>query len=390
MTAIRLDGLGMTYPPGVVALAGVDLAVEPGEWLVMVGPSGCGKSTLLRLVAGLEEPTQGSVELHGRPMRGVPPHQRDVALLYQKAPLLPGRAVRDNLALAWTLRQPWFRQRLSAEHDRQLREMAERLRLDDVLDRPVHQLSGGQQQRVALGRVLLRQAKICLLDEPLGHLDAPLRAELRREIQMLGQRGAMTMLYVTHDPAEALALGERVAVFDQGRLQQVGKPDELRRQPANRFVAQFCRFDRDEMNMLEGKLVTDGEALWFETALGRLPAPARLSGRLASNLNLIAGIASEDVRILASPSTGTHTMSGSGLAEAAPRLEAVFPMQVMLLESASLGCRALLHRDGTRLVSWVGSEPGLSKGQDVMVAVSLENAMWFELETGRAQFVSSC
>ena len=207
MTAIRLESLGMSYAPGVAALAGVDLVVEPGEWLVLVGPSGCGKTTLLRLVTGLETPTHGSVELHGRPMRGVPPHERDVALLFQKAPLLPGRTVRDNLALAWTLRQSWFRQRLSPGQRRELHALAETLRLGDVLDRPVHQLSGGQQQRVALGRVLLRRARICMLDEPLGHLDAPLRIELRREIQRLGQREATTMLYVTHDPAEALALG---------------------------------------------------------------------------------------------------------------------------------------------------------------------------------------
>ena len=390
MSAIRLQSVGMTYPAGTAALTEVNLVVEPGEWLVIVGPSGCGKTTLLRLIAGLEFPTHGIIDLHGQPMHGVPPHRRDVSLLFQKAPLLPGRTVRDNLALAWTLRQPWFRQRLSTEQQRELHAMAQRLHLEPVLDCPVHQLSGGQQQRVALGRVLLRQAKICMLDEPLGHLDAPLRTELRRAIQAIGQRVSTTMLYVTHDPAEALALGERVAVFQAGRLQQVGKPDELRSRPACRFVAQFCRSDRDELNFLQGKLVSEGGGIWLETALGRLRVSAKLATVCTENSHILAGIPGEDVRILAAPVSENHTMSRSRLVDAALEVEVALPMKVTLLESAAHGTRVLLERDGVQFTSWTDRELGLSKGQNVMVAISLKSAMWFQPETGRMLHVSTC
>lgn len=245
MAEIVLEGLKKIYPGGIQALGNLNLAVSSGEWLVLVGPSGCGKTTTLRLIAGLETPTSGIVRIGGRVMNSLPPHLRDVAMVFQRPALFPNQTVYGNLSFGLRLRLPgiWpFAPRKISEREESLvRETARHLLIGDLLDRYPGQLSGGEQQRVALGRAMVRRAAVGLLDEPLGHLDALLRRNFLQELPLLRKRFPTTMVIVTHDPAEAFALGDRVAVMQGGNLLQVGPPEDLRRNPANEFVAELVR-----------------------------------------------------------------------------------------------------------------------------------------------------
>jgi multiple sugar transport system ATP-binding protein len=232
-------------------LDGIDLDAAPGELLVLAGPSGSGKSTLLRALAGLVEIESGQITLNGERIEQLPPGQRAVGLLFQDAALLPHLDVLDNLCFG-------LRARGVRRHDAETRARAsaDTLGLTALLARKPAQLSGGERQRVALGRALLREPRLLLLDEPLSSLDAPLRARLRREIVELHRRLAAVTLYVTHDQAEALALADRIAVLRDGRLQQIGTPEQLYRRPANVFVAGF--FGEPEINWLDVDARPDG------------------------------------------------------------------------------------------------------------------------------------
>ena len=215
-------------------LGPLDLAVPNGELTVLAGPSGCGKTTLLRLIAGLESPSSGSVSIGGRKMDGVPPHERNVAMVFQDHALYPHMTVRGNLAFPLKMRKV-----ASGEIDGRVRETAEALEIDDLLDRRPNELSGGQQQRVALGRAIVRHPDVSLLDEPLAHLDAHLRVEMRKLLVDLQCRLGLTMLHVTHDQAEATAMADNIVVLYDGHIEQVGKLRDLRETPANERVAVF-------------------------------------------------------------------------------------------------------------------------------------------------------
>lgn len=217
-----------------IAVAAVDLEVQPGELMVLVGPSGCGKSTLLRLIAGLEEATAGEVWIGGRPVDDVAPGHRDVAMVFQSYALYPHMTVARNLGFGLRVRGAG-----RAEIEERVGEVASALGLAELLSRRPGQLSGGQRQRVALGRAMVRDPGVFLFDEPLSNLDAGLRLRTRDEIAALHRRLGTTMIFVTHDQVEALSLGQRVAVMDGGRVQQVGTPDEIYRRPGNLFVAGF-------------------------------------------------------------------------------------------------------------------------------------------------------
>lgn len=217
-----------------MALQRVWLEVAEREFLAIVGPSGCGKTTTLRLIAGLEAPDAGTISLNGKIVNDVPPAEREVAMVFQSHALFPHLTAFENLALGLKLRRV-----PQAEAAARVREMAELLGLADCLARRPAELSGGQRQRVALGRALVRRPQVLLLDEPLSNLDAPLRRGLRRELLRLHRELGLTTLLVTHDPAEALALGERVAVMNGGVIEQVATPAELRARPATQLVAAF-------------------------------------------------------------------------------------------------------------------------------------------------------
>ena len=234
MASITLNQVSKTYPNGQAAVRDLTLQIANGELLVLLGPSGSGKSTVLRLVAGLETPTSGHIQIDGHDVTLVPPQQRDLAMVFQSYALYPHKSVRENLEFGLRVRRTD-----PARLEARVRSTAATLGIEALLDRKPAQLSGGQRQRVALGRAIVREPRAFLLDEPLSNLDPILRLGTRAELALLHQRLAATMLYVTHDQEEAMTLGTRVAVMRDGIIEQVAPPLEVFRDPANLFVAQF-------------------------------------------------------------------------------------------------------------------------------------------------------
>ena len=272
MARVVLENLSKVFVGSVgEAISAVDqanLTIEDRELLVMVGPSGCGKTTTLRLIAGLEEPTSGDVAIDGQVMNLVPPKDRDIAMVFQNYALYPHMSVYENMAFGLKLRKcP------KAEIERRVKAAAELLSLTACLERGPAALSGGQRQRVALGRAIVRQPKVFLFDEPLSNLDPQMRSQMRMEISRLHRRIGSTMLYVTHDPVEAMTLGERIAVMKAGVIQQVAAPMELYRHPANMFVAGFIGWP--PMNLLHGTLMEKGDVLLFQEQAGNGALPGR-------------------------------------------------------------------------------------------------------------------
>ena len=233
MSAVRFEGLRKQFGD-VEVLKGIDLDIASGEFLVLVGPSGCGKSTLLRCLAGLEQPTSGQIHIDGNRVDQLKPQDRDVAMVFQSYALYPHMTVAQNMGFALRLRK-----RPQEEIDSAVCEAAKMLDLEALLERMPSELSGGQRQRVAMGRAVVRRPRVFLFDEPLSNLDAALRSQLRIELKRLHQSLGTTMVYVTHDQVEAMTLADRIAVLDQGVLQQLDTPAEIYGNPSNQFVAGF-------------------------------------------------------------------------------------------------------------------------------------------------------
>lgn len=263
MARIGLYGLSKTYGDGQVAVRDVSLDIADGEFVALVGPSGCGKSTILRMVAGLETPTAGKICLGEQDVTQLPPQDRDVAMVFQSYALYPHKTVHGNLDFPLRMRHV-----APAERRERVRRAAEILGLGQLLDRRPAQLSGGQRQRVALGRAIVREPRAFLLDEPLSNLDPQLRVDTRAELGRLHRRLGTTMVYVTHDQAEALTLGHRVAVLREGELQQVATPHDVYRQPANKFVAGFI--GSPSMNFLPATAEGDDGRIRVRHPLGSL------------------------------------------------------------------------------------------------------------------------
>jgi multiple sugar transport system ATP-binding protein len=270
MSDIVLSTVTKVFPNGVRAVDGVDLEINDGEFVVLVGPSGCGKSTLLRMIAGLEDITEGVVHIGGRDVTDLAPQQRDIAMVFQNYALYPHMTVKENLAYGLKLRKM-----PRAEWKRRVEEVAKTLGLDELLDRKPAALSGGQRQRVAMGRAIVREPKAFLMDEPLSNLDAKLRVSMRAELAKLHERLGVTTVYVTHDQVEAMTLGQRVAVLRDGVLQQVDTPQRLFRQPANLFVAAFI--GSPSMNLVDAQI--DGGRVSFGGFTVPLPERSPLASR---------------------------------------------------------------------------------------------------------------
>ena len=269
MAEIELHNLTKVFPGGTVAVEDVNLRVEDGEFMVLVGPSGCGKSTLLRMIAGLEEVTNGRISVGGRDVTGLAPRRRDVAMVFQSYALYPHMSVRQNIGYGLKVRRA-----PKPETKRRVEEVAALLGLDELLDRRPAQLSGGQRQRVAMGRAIVREPKAFLMDEPLSNLDAKLRVGVRASLAQLHARLGVTTVYVTHDQTEAMTLGQRVAVMRDGRILQVDAPQTLYRKPVNLYVAAFI--GTPAMNLVEARI--DGDDAVFgqfriPLAPGRRPPP---------------------------------------------------------------------------------------------------------------------
>jgi sn-glycerol 3-phosphate transport system ATP-binding protein len=233
------------------ALDGITFEADPGSFVVLLGPSGCGKSTTLRLIAGLDQPTSGTIHIAERDVTRLPPAARGIAMVFQSYALFPHLTVAENIVFG-------LRVRRVPDRDAKLQRVAEMLGLSKLLDRKPAQLSGGQQQRVALGRAIIAEAPVCLMDEPLSNLDAQLRGEMRREIRALQQRLGITMVYVTHDQTEAMTMADRVVLLKDGRIEQVGSPEELYARPATAFTASFLGSPPMNLLALNGSGVLTG------------------------------------------------------------------------------------------------------------------------------------
>jgi multiple sugar transport system ATP-binding protein len=352
MASVRLDGVRKVYDDGQVAVAGATFEVADGELLVLVGPSGCGKSTTLRMIAGLEPVSAGTIAIDGRVVNDEPPKDRDIAMVFQSYALYPHMTVAENLAFGLELRkQP------KSEIERRVRQAAEMLGLGEMLARKPRQLSGGQRQRVALGRALVREPKVFLLDEPLSNLDAKLRATMRTEIAKLHRSLGATMIYVTHDQIEAMTLGQRIVVFRSGEIQQIDTPMGLYERPANVFVAGFL--GNPAMNILRGRLArdedVDGDALQLELGAAVLPLGRPPFGELGRQVGqeVIVGVRPEDLQLV-------DTVAATGYARFAVVVEAVETVGSEAYVHGRFGGREFVARTPSRSLPRVGEPVSLS------------------------------
>jgi len=348
----------------VCALAGVNLEIRDREWMTLIGASGCGKTTLLRLMAGLETPTAGLVRIDGVPVADLAPKARDVAMVFQQPALYPHLTVYENLAFGLRLRGHG-----RAEIRQRVDEVASLLGLETCLDRRPMHISGGQRQRVALGRALARRPKLFLFDEPFSHLDAPLREQLRAELARLHQQLQFTMVYVTHDPQEAMSLGQRVAVMEAGTLLQVATPEQLYRQPAHLRVAEQIGWPR--MALLQGKLMSHEHVVCFQPqGHGGTPGPAlrldnvsteRLAERLGQGVTL--GIRPDQVSVRTSAAAEP---AGQWIPGTVEGIESIWP-----------GWQARVAVPGGTLTWRLPSGETAMVGQAVDVMLDLRQAHFF-------------
>ena len=376
MATISLDRVGKIYPGGVRAVEGVDLRIAHGEFIVLVGPSGCGKSTLLRMIAGLETITEGVMKIDDLVVNELPPQARDIAMVFQNYALYPHMNVHDNMAFG-LLRRRTFPSRFKSimsnayragrraeriEISNKVNAAATTLGISQLLGRRPAALSGGQRQRVALGRALVREPKVFLLDEPLSNLDAKLRVEMRAELRMLHRRLGVTMVYVTHDQEEAMSLGDRVVVLKNGLVQQIAAPQEMYSKPANRFVAEFV--GTPTMNMLEGALSMKDNWATFAAKSLQIQGAVDAWKSLAQSRpqSAVLGIRPEHVLLNAA---GGFAATVEAVEHYGDRMDVV------------------VQTSGQRLVARCSPDASIQEGKSISVAVDLTRAHLFEQnETG--------
>ena len=306
MATVSLKGIKKIYDNKVTAVHDFNLEIADKEFIVLVGPSGCGKSTTLRMVAGLEDISEGDLLIDGKRMNDVEPKDRDIAMVFQNYALYPHMTVAENMAFALKLRKV-----PKEEIDKKVREAAEILDITQYLDRKPKALSGGQRQRVAIGRAIVRSPRVFLMDEPLSNLDAKLRNQMRAEIIKLRQRIDTTFIYVTHDQTEAMTLGDRIVIMKDGFIQQIGTPQEVFDHPANVFVAGFIGMP--QMNFFEGQLVAeDGKySVKVMDAVMELSPEiqAQLKAKNVPSKAVTLGIRPEHVSFV--PEAGAHCLTGT-------------------------------------------------------------------------------
>jgi multiple sugar transport system ATP-binding protein len=386
---VTFKGVGKVYDDGTRAVEDLDLAIADGEFMVLVGPSGCGKTTALRMVAGLEEISEGQVLIGEQVVNEAEPGDRDIAMVFQNYALYPHMSVRDNVGFGLRMRKIG-----REEIDRQVTEISRTLGLEDLLDRKPRQLSGGQRQRVAMGRAIVREPSAFLMDEPLSNLDARLRVEMRGEISRIQRRVETTTIYVTHDQVEAMTMGDRVAVLRRGRLQQVAPPQELFDSPANLFVASFI--GSPQMNMLQGSLELDGDGVAVMLGDQRLVLPDHRAGPLRGNAGreVAVGIRPEftsapterdDARL-----RGELRVAETLGAETLMHLEVPVPpvrseeVQEVARDTDAAALDDLTHADrATFLARFAGSHHP-RPGAQVEAALDRAKLYFFDLETGVA------
>jgi multiple sugar transport system ATP-binding protein len=387
MATISLESLSKVYPDGTRAVSSLDLDIDDGEFMVFVGPSGCGKTTALRMVAGLEDITEGTVRIGDRVVNSLPPKQRDVAMVFQNYALYPHMSAFDNMAFGLKMRN------ISRnERRRRVEDAARALGLEPVLRKKPRTLSGGQRQRVAMGRAIVREPQAFLMDEPLSNLDAKLRVEMRAEIARIQRDLAATTIYVTHDQVEAMTLGDRVAVMRDGVLQQVGAPNELYATPANLFVAEFI--GSPAMNLVGADVTRDDGAVAVSFGEHKLrvdePGLAAHDGR-----RLILGIRPEDLEDAALTEAGQPIETAVDIREdlgsevfvhfavGGPPVRGE-DVQAAVGQEALEATAVQAQRHGSLWVARVGRESGAREGEPLRLAVDTSRLHFFDPDSGDA------
>jgi multiple sugar transport system ATP-binding protein len=363
MASVTFDHVTKTYGGGAHAVSDLQLEIAEGEFLVLVGPSGCGKSTALRMVAGLEKISDGRILIGDRVVNNVAPMSRDVAMVFQSYALYPHMTVFDNLAFGLRNKKV-----PKDEIDRRVREAGKILDLESMLERKPKQLSGGQRQRVALGRAIVREPAVWLMDEPLSNLDAALRVATRAEILKLHQRVGTTTIYVTHDQVEAMTMGDRIAVMKLGVLQQVGTPEELYTRPRNLFVAGFI--GSPAMNLVPVEPVTEDGTAMLRNGGFSVRVPDR-------SLALAAGRGERQLVVGLRPE---HFTVANGSAD----YSATVPAVVEVVEYLGDEQLVHLHAGEVPLVAKLPVEPRLAAGESVTLALPLDKLYLFDLESESA------
>jgi multiple sugar transport system ATP-binding protein len=381
VAGIVLERVSKVFGGGVVAVDDVSLEIDDGEFVVLVGPSGCGKSTLLRMIAGLEEVTEGSIEIDGRDVTDLAPRHRDIAMVFQSYALYPHMSVRDNLGYGLKVRRTQ-----KAEIRRRVDEVAELLGLADLLERRPAALSGGQRQRVAMGRAIVREPRAFLMDEPLSNLDAKLRVDMRASLAQLHERLGVTTVYVTHDQVEAMTLGRRVAVMRAGKMLQLDTPQRLYHQPRNLFVAAFI--GSPTMNLVEAAV--EGNALVFGQF--RVPLPERRPPLRTSKV--VLGIRPEyfEDAAFAQPGKPTLDVAPSVVEELGSEVHALFPVQAPPVTAERLDVApteaSLLTEAHSLFTARLDARTGARPGAPLRVSVDPERFHFFDPETGDNLFVA--
>ncbi len=366
MAKVLLKSVNKTYPGTGQVVKDVNLEVQDKEFLVLLGPSGCGKTTTLRMVAGLEDITDGEIWIDDRKVNDVPPKDRDIAMVFQNYALYPHMSVYENMAFGLKLRKyP------KDEIDQRVREAGDILGLSELLDRKPKALSGGERQRVALGRAIVRKPKVFLFDEPLSNLDAKLRVQTRAEISKLHHRLQATILYVTHDQTEAMTMGDRIVVMHKGRVQQVAKPQDLYGKPVNRFVGGFI--GTPPMNFIEGEIeqkkgglyFTDSEQINVRVVDEQQEPMTKFAGKAVH-----MGIRPEDLhdKLYAPNATADNTVTA--------RVEVVQPLGSMTEVYVTVG--------RTPLIAQVAATDQVEVNQDIDVVFNMSKAHFFDPATDQA------
>lgn len=367
MTDVTLNNLTKRYNGDVVAVNEVSISIEDGEFLTLVGPSGSGKSTILRMLAGIVRPTDGIIRFGDQDVSDVPPQERDVAMVFQNYALYPNMTVRENMEFG--LKMQGF-----SETDRyeMVEEAAEMLQISELLDRKIQQLSGGQQQRVALGRSLVRNPKVFLLDEPLANLDAKLRVEMRTTLVELQRELNITTVYVTHNQLEAMTMSDRVAVVNYGEIQQLAEPQELFRNPANRFVADFI--GTPTMNFVEAK-IDHGTNIEIETSAFAMSLSDEFSvaEKIRENTKdggtYELGIRPQHISLL----PDSEHVSGVGI-----------EMEVAIVETAGDELIVHLESNEERITAVVKEDMGINRGDSIIADIDPSKIHLFNIDDGAA------
>ena len=364
MASLSLKNICKVYPNGFEAVKDFNLEIKDQEFIIFVGPSGCGKSTTLRMIAGLEEISSGDLVIDGKVVNDVEPKDRDIAMVFQNYALYPHMTVYDNMAFGLKLRKV-----PKDEIDKAVRDAAKILDLEKLLDRKPKALSGGQRQRVAMGRAIVRNPKVFLMDEPLSNLDAKLRVQMRTEISKLHDRLGATIIYVTHDQTEAMTLGTRIVVMKDGIVQQIDTPEALYSTPCNLFVAGFI--GSPQMNFMDAVVHVNGDSATVDVAGTKLAVPAAKAKALAdggyAGKTVVLGIRPEDIH-----DEQIFIESNQG---------AVIEAKINVYEL--LGAEVFLYFDyaGTQVTARVNPRTTARMGDTVKFALDMEKAHFFDKET---------